>query len=133
MPKNVFIRYLIVGGTAYVIEMVALYVLHYALGLSPVAAAGVSFWVGFLVAFVLQKVVTFRDYEKRPHMVAKQVGWYSLLTAWNYVFTLVMVKVLAGVLSVLVVRTIVIAITVCWNFVFYKRFFKGASAEALVE
>jgi len=133
MPKNTFVRYLLVGGTGYIVEMGALYVLHYVCNLSSFASAAVSFWIGFVVAFVLQKLVTFKNFERRPETVARQILFYSLLTGWNYLFTLVLVKLFAGHTSVLVVRTVAIAIITLWNFVVYKRFFQGHPEMVVVE
>ena len=125
IPKSRLIRYLIVGGIAYVLEITVLYLLHYVLGLSSVKAVAISFWFGFVIAFALQKVVTFENYEKRPHILSGQVIGYSLLVAWNYGFTLAAVKVLSNHLSVIVIRTTVIMIVTVWNFVIYKRLFQN--------
>ena len=119
-----FIRYLIVGGSAYLIEMISLYLLHHGLGLSPIKSVAISFWIGFVTAFILQKLITFQNYEKRVHIVVSQVVVYSLLVAFNYVLTLLAVKIFAGSTSVFIIRTCVIIITVPINYIVYKLLFK---------
>ncbi len=133
MPKNIFIRYILVGGTAYVIEMGSLFVLRYGLDLSPLVSAACSFWIGFAVAFVLQKFVTFQNYEKKAQTVARQAVLYSALTVWNYAFTLVLVKIFAKYASVLIIRTAAIAVITSWNFFVYKRFFRNRPQVVIIE
>ena len=117
-------RYIIVGGAAYVTEMLTLYSLRHVLGLSPVISVAISFWVGFVMAFTLQKLVTFQNYEKRTHVLVGQMLGYSLLVAWNYALTLIIVKLLSDSVSVLILRSVIIVIATCWNFVIYRQLFK---------
>jgi putative flippase GtrA len=117
-------RYLVVGGLAYVVEISALYLLNHIAGLSPLSSVAISFWIGFFVAFVLQKFITFGNHDKRAHILARQLGLYSLLVGWNYLFTLLLVKLLVGTISVFIVRTIAILIITSWNYGVYKFLFK---------
>jgi putative flippase GtrA len=133
MRQKLFIRYLAVGALAYLIEMGSLYGLNHVLGLSPVYSVAISFWVGFIAAFLLQKLVTFKNYEKRAHKVARQIVVYSLLTAWNYGFTLLAVKLLSGVTSVFIIRTGVILVVALWNFAIYKRLFGTADLAEIYD
>ena len=98
------------------------------LGLSPVAAVAISFWVGFVAAFLLQKLITFRNYERAIHHLAKQLGSYGLLTLWNYAFTLVLARLFARTTSIFIIRTLTIAIITCWNFFIYQKMFKNQDA-----
>ena len=124
MPKSRLLRYLVVGGTAYLIEMVSLYVLHNNFGFSSLAAVAISFWIGFIVAFFLQKFVAFQNHDKRPHVIASQLVGYAALVAWNYGFTLLAVKYFASHGSVFLIRTVVILIVTLWNYSIYKVLFK---------
>ncbi len=117
-------RYLFVGGSAYVIEMIALYTLRYSLNLSPLTSVAISFWVGFIIAFVLQKTITFQNYERNAKTITKQLLGYSMLVAFNYGFTLIVVAVLHEKLNVLVIRTATIATITLWNFYVYSKLFR---------
>ena len=122
-------RYLIVGASAYLIEMLSLYGLRSGVGLSPLKAIAISFWVGFTVAFILQKLVTFQNYDKRAKVVANQLVRYGLLVAWNYGFTLLVVRLFSHFVSVFIIRTVVILIITSWNFIIYKSLFKEPVKE----
>lgn len=124
LRSNKLARYIVVGGVAYLIEMAALYGLRVLAHLDSVTAVAISFWVGFVAAFLLQKYVTFQHKDARPKVLARQLGWYSLLVAWNYVFTLAVAHYFASVASIFVLRTVVILIVTTWNFAVYRWVFK---------
>jgi putative flippase GtrA len=128
--KIQLIRYIIIGGCAYLIEMGSLYGLRHTFGLRPVAAVAISFWIGFIAAFILQKLITFKNYEKGMRAMTRQASGYILLVAWNYGFTLFMTHLLSGHLSVYVIRTGVILVIVFWNFWIYRELFKGEQVVA---
>jgi putative flippase GtrA len=121
--RKQIIKYVIVGGLAYILEMGALYVFRSMLGLSPVHAVAISFWLGFIAAFALQKIVTFQNYARHPRTLTIQLAGYSALVAWNYLITLLAVKVFANNASVFIIRTIVIIIVTIWNFAIYRYLF----------
>jgi len=124
LSQHQIIRYLFVGGLSFVIEISALYILNQLLHIHPTVSVAISFWVGFVVAYVLQKLVTFKNKERTRRAIAKQLIGYSLLVLWNYLFTLAVVELFQDTLSVLLLRTIVIAITTVWNYVLYKKLFR---------
>ena len=119
-----FKRYFVVGGFSYICEMLALLIVHDVIGLSSVESVAISFWVGFVIAFVLQKYVTFKNHDHRTHILARQLGIYSLLVAWNYFLSLIVVRLLDKHLSVFIIRTLVIIVIMAWNYFIYKRLFK---------
>lgn len=122
--ESSLLRYLLVGGLAYLIEMLVLYTLHNAIGWRPEAAVAVSFWVGFVAAFGLQKKIAFKNYDTTRQVILRQLGGYSVLVAWNYVFTLLVVHFLAGKLPVIITRSLVIIIVTLWNYAIYKHLFR---------
>ena len=121
MLRSRLVRYLIVGGSAYLMEMAVLYGLHDGIGLSPVKSVAISFWFGLVIAFVLQKFITFENHEKRMHIIGFQLALYGCLVAVNYLITLLAVKYLSNHYSVFEIRTAVIALSTIWNYVVYKR------------
>jgi putative flippase GtrA len=124
LAQHQIIRYLFVGGFSYVIEIAVLYSANHILQLSAAVSVTISFWVGFIVAYILQKIVAFQNKEKSRKAVTKQLIGYGLLVLWNYGFTLIVVELFHTSVSVIVLRTIVIAITTIWNYVLYKKLFK---------
>ena len=131
MRKHKFILYVLVGATSYLVEMGSLCLLNIVFGLPDVAAVAISFWVGFIVAFVLQKWVTFKSHSKAVHVVTRQLVAYGVLAAWNYGFTLATVALFSSVLSVFIIRTIAIAIITMWNFAIYSLIFKEVPTKSI--
>jgi putative flippase GtrA len=127
IPSRLFRRYLVIGGLSYVIEMSALYVLKNGLQLTAVQSVAISFWIGLTAAFLLQKTVAFTDRRAAPGTLMRQVLAYGLLAGWNYIFTLVAVKLLSDHASVFVIRTAAIIIITVWNFLIYKRLFNAGT------
>lgn len=121
--EHTLVRYLFVGGSAYVIEMLALYSLRYIFGLSAITSVAISFWIGFFVAFGLQKTITFKNYDRGAKTISKQLLGYSLLVVFNYAFTLLIVSLLHSQLNVIILRTLVIATITLWNYFIYGKLF----------
>jgi putative flippase GtrA len=126
-PK--LIRYVIVGGTAYLIEMATLLGLKDGAKFSSIKSVAISYWVGLVVAFLLQKIVTFKNHDRRVHILAKQIVIYALLVVFNYLVTLIAVKLLTPRISVFVVRTLVIALGTIWNYFIYGLIFSHKTVE----
>jgi putative flippase GtrA len=107
--------------------MVALYALHDLLKLSSLAAVAISFWIGFVAAFVMQKFIAFQNYDKNVRALSGQLAGYGVLVAWNYGFTLLMVKLFGHDVSVFIIRTIAIVIITSWNFTVYGILFNSSN------
>ena len=129
LSQHQIVRYLFVGGFSFVIEISILHLLNKVLGIHPTISVAISFWIGFIVAYILQKVVTFQNKEKSKQAIVKQLIGYSLLVLWNYGFTILVVELFQNDLSVVLLRTIVIAITTIWNYLLYKILFKVPKNE----
>ncbi len=117
--KNPTMRYLIVGGSVYVLELVIIVVAQ-RLGATPVQAVTLSFLVGLVVSFMLQKLFTFGDTRMHHKVVIPQVVAVVLLVLFNLAFTLVVTELLQHILSPVVTRTLALGITTIWNFYLYK-------------
>jgi putative flippase GtrA len=116
------IRYLAVGGFSYLLEMAVLYFLK-KMGLDDIIAVGLSFWVGFITAFTLQKIITFQSRSKNIKSVSKQLILYSLLVVFNYIFTIIVVGIFSDKYNVYTLRSIVIIMTTFWNYLIYRYIF----------
>jgi putative flippase GtrA len=117
-------RYLVIGGSVYILEL-AVIVIAQQLGASAVLAVGLSFWLGLIVSFGLQKLVTFGDKRLHHKVLLPQIIAFSLLVIFNFCFTLLVTKLLSDTIPAVATRTIALAITTIWNFYLYKtRIFK---------
>lgn len=111
-------RYLIVGGSVYVLELLVIIGARRA-GASSVVAVALSFWTGLIVSFGLQKVFTFNDRRTHHKVLTTQIIAVSLLVLWNFGFTILVTKLLTAV-NPTITRTIALLITTIWNFYLYK-------------
>lgn len=118
------LRYLLVGGIAYLTEMAVLVVARDGLKFGSLTAVAISFWVGFIISFVLQKIFAFKNHETGFTVLGRQLGLYALLVAFNFGFTLLLVRLFDNTFSVYLIRTIAIFIITSWNYLVYKRIFK---------
>lgn len=114
-------RYILVGGLSYVIEIGFIYLLVMS-GVDRILAVAIGFWIGFFLAFCLQKIIAFRNKTSEAKQVVKQSVLYAVLVLFNYGFTLVFVALLSPLINIYIARTIALGITTCWNFIIYKRF-----------
>lgn len=117
--KKPFYRYLIIGGSVYLLEIAVILVAQHQ-GASSVVAVGIAFWVGLVVSFLLQKLVTFSDKRVHHKILIPQVLAFSALVLFNFGFTILVTKLLASVMPAAITRTLALGITTIWNFYLYK-------------
>ena len=119
-------RYVLVGGSAYVIE-IAIIVIAQDIGANNVLAVAISFWVGLMYTFVLQKFFSFNDRRTQHKILVPQILMVTALVLFNFAFTIAVTALLQHELRAIVTRTIAIAITTLWNFYLYRNhIFKAA-------
>jgi putative flippase GtrA len=124
-------RYLLIGGSVYALELVIIVVAQW-LGASAVWAVAISFCLGTLVSFFLQKLVTFRDKRMHHRILIPQLVATALLVLWNLGFSVLVTKLLQSHLPAVVTRTLALGVTTIWNFYLYKtRIFKNADEELI--
>ena len=117
-------RYLLVGGSVYVFELAVILIAQW-MGASVVWSVALSYTLGTLVSFILQKLVTFGDKRMHHKIVLTQLLATVLLVAFNFGFTLVVAELLKNVWPAVFSRTLALTITTLWNFYLYKtRIFK---------
>lgn len=117
--ERTLVRYLFVGGTSYALELTTLLLIFY-LTDSRTLATAISFWVGFAVAFMLQKIVAFKEYSKEMKALTTQGTLYILLNLWNYIFTIAFVSLFPD-RYIILSRTVALIMMASWNYVIYKK------------
>ncbi len=113
------VRYVLVGGTVYVLELIIIVVAQ-SLGASAVAAVALSFAIGLAVSFFLQKLFSFGDRRMHHKIVVPQMVAVGLLVIWNFGFTIGVTRLLQDVMPPTITRTIALGITTIWNYYLYK-------------
>lgn len=112
------VRYVVVGGFAFVFDVALLWLLHEMLGISLAISAPVAFLASFAVTYTLQRLVAFRSDEA----VLPSVIRYTLLVAFNTVATtgIVWAANAAG-LPWESGKVIAVAATTVWNYFAYRH------------
>ena len=114
-----FGKYLVVGGSVYVFELLVI-VIAQRLKYSDVKAVGASFWLGLIVSFFLQKLFAFKDRRMRGRILIPQILAVCLLVLFNFGFTLLVADLFKHILPPVVSRTIALGLTTIWNFYLYR-------------
>lgn len=118
------LRYLFIGGMSFIIELSVLISVSELFSLSPTVAVAISFWIGLIASFVLQKYITFSSKDSDKKTLSKQTILYGMLVLFNYAFTIVFVGWTAGFIGLVTARAFALLATVSWNYLIYKRIFK---------
>lgn len=122
-------RYLIVGGSVYLFEIVIIVIAQY-FGASAVLAVTLSFWIGLVASFLLQKFFAFGDKRLHRRILLPQAVAFATLVLFNFGFNLVATKLLELYLPAVVIRTLTLAATTLWNFYIYRtRIFKSEDKQ----
>lgn len=131
--KRPLYRYVIVGGSVYLFELAVIAVVQWRGG-SALVAVALSFWLGLLVSFGLQKLVTFGDKRMHHKVFIVQVTAFTALVLFNFVFTLLTTKLLSPWLPAALVRTLALGTTTIWNYYLYRtRIFRVDDKTLLVD
>lgn len=118
-------RYLLVGGSVYLLELIII-VIAQLFGVDSVRAVAISFVLGTAVSFGFQKFFTFGDTRLQHKIVLPQLLATVGLVVFNFGFTVLVAKLLSDIVPAVVSRTLALGITTIWNFYLYKtRIFKS--------
>lgn len=115
-----FLRFLVVGGLSYVVDLGSLLFL-YGLAGAPLAAATTgAFAIAFVLTFTLNRLWVF---DAASGGVSGQVVRYLALVGLNYLATLVIVLGLtAAGAPVAVSKTVAVAVIAVANYFLYRHF-----------
>ncbi len=115
-----FLKYVITGGLAFVSEYSSFLLLFKVLQLHLYLAASVSFIVGLIISFVLNRMWSFRS-EEFTRSQRQQAGLYLSLAAINLGLTnlFIFAAVNLGILEE-IAKVIAMALVVAWNFLIFK-------------
>src|SRR5580693_517895 len=98
-------HYLTIGVSVYVFEILVI-ILAQELGSSSVLAVGISFWLGLIVSYFLQKIITFKDKRMHHKILIPQIIAFSALVLFNFAFSLVVTKLLSPPVPAVLTRSI---------------------------
>lgn len=121
ITNNTLFRYIFIGGLSYLIEVITIYVIINYSDLGSLTAVAISFWLGLIASFFLQKFLAFKNKESSAKHLIWQSITYSILVIINYLFTLGFVAIFENTVGVFIARTIALIITTGWNFIVYSK------------
>ena len=121
VKTSTLLRYIIVGGTSYAIELSVLLLLVRVFHFNTTLAVSIGFWLGLVISFLLQKFLAFKNTDTRARRLTIQTVYYALLVLFNYGFTLLFVHLLEPFIDLSIARSLALIITTAWNYVIYKK------------
>lgn len=110
LARQVIIRYLIVGGSLAVFEVVFLYMLVNIGYLHYLLAGGISSVVALVLRFLLQKFVTFNNEVKDNRVVGRQFAYYVVLCVASFGLNLAFLYTFSTILGLWYVASSVLSI-----------------------
>jgi len=120
MRHKVFIKYIIAGGTAAVINLSCLYLFTEYANLLYVYSSMISYSIGVLLAFMLQKFWTFRDGDLSR--LRRQFTLYAIVAVVNFFLNPIILAFLVELVGwwYMVSQTITLFILAVISFVINK-------------
>lgn len=119
--KSSGFRYLITGGLGFLAELITIWIAKGVFSASSLVAVGISFWVGMLASFIMQKLFTFQNKQRTAVALTRQTLSFAILVFINYGFTLGFVALVDPIWSSPeLARAIALIITTAWNYLAYR-------------
>ncbi len=114
-------HYAISGGTAFTIEYGSFLIFYYEFHLSAVLANTISFSLGLVTSFLLNRFWVFAHDKQKKKMV-HQMSLYLVTGLFNLIITDIMIHfiVKAGV-PAFIAKILLVIIVAFWNFFIFKR------------
>jgi putative flippase GtrA len=114
-----FVRYLIVGGSSFLLEYGLFFILLQHYKIHYLIANSVVYSSVSLINFMLNRTWTFRSQKK----VSLQLMLYLGLIGFNFFASNLVLYFFSDFMQIspLIAKIIVMGMVVCWNFVLYKK------------
>ena len=110
-------RYLLVGGSSFVLDFGVLYVLHEIAEIRLWISTGIAFLCSFFYNFTLQKLFAFSSQAHTPRSLLK----YVLLVGFNTIATIGIVAVLYVYIGWIAAKIVSTVMTTVWNYLAYRH------------
>lgn len=117
--NNQVLRYIVGGGTSFLVEFSIFNALFYVNIVGAGVASGLSFCVGLVSSLIINKLWVFEDRQSRWSL--KQTAMFIGLGVFNLVFTSFAVEMMVavGILGFLAKIIMMVSVAV-WNYVIMK-------------
>lgn len=118
--KHPFIRYLIIGGSTFVLDLSLLVLLHGHFEVNLTIAASIGYWVSVTYNFLLNRWWVFSAQESRS--LHKHALLYASLLTVNYLYTVVGMNILTRYMTYELAKVFVIVFAITWTYPIYKHY-----------
>lgn len=113
---NSAVRYLLVGGTSFLVDFGLLYFFHEILNVRLWISTGIAFLASFFFNFTFQKLFAFSSPSHRGWSLVK----YIALVLFNTVATIGIVAVLYTFMGWELAKVVATIMTTIWNYMAYR-------------
>lgn len=122
--RNRFITYILVGGTAFLVELIVFILLMLTTMENILAVAQTaSFIAGLVVSFTGSRLYTFNKTEAYSSGIVRQIYAYVGLAMFNLFATNVIIQWVVGLgASSLLAKVSVMCMVVLWNYTIFNKF-----------
>ncbi len=118
--KHHFVRYLLVGGTTFLIDFGLLYTLHTHFAVKIAAATSIAYWVSITYNFVLNRHWSFDSREKES--LQRHITTYFFLLIFNYFFVLLFVSFFSHHINFVIAKAIAVMMQMIWTYYIYRNY-----------
>lgn len=119
LTQNTFMRFLIQGGSSYLVVTTVTAGLHEIAMVSARVSAGIGLLVAFLINFFTLRVFVFRSQGTMHYQAAKFFGFSLFFRASEYLLFLILLY--TGVYYLLGLTIVMLLVTIL-KYIFYKKF-----------
>jgi putative flippase GtrA len=117
--RHHFVRYLVVGGSTFVLDFGTLVLLHGKLGFGIAASTSVAYWLSIIYNFILNRYWTFDAREKES--LQRHITTYFMLLIVNYFFAVTFVSFMSDHINYIYAKAIAVIIQMIWTYPVYKK------------
>lgn len=117
--RHHFVRYLLVGGTTFILDFAILITLHGVMKFGIAGSTSVAYWLSIIYNFVLNRYWTFDAREKES--LQRHITTYFLLLIVNYLFVVTFVSFASDHISYIIAKAIAVIIQMIWTYPVYKK------------
>ncbi|HUD10498.1 MAG TPA: GtrA family protein [Candidatus Saccharimonadales bacterium] len=116
--KHHFARYVVVGGTTFIIDISILIFLHGHVHINLAVATTIAYWTSIIYNFCLNRWWSFSASEKDS--LHKHLIPYAVLLGFNYLFTVIFVGLVSHVMYYGLAKVLAVAISMSWTYFIYR-------------
>lgn len=117
--KHPLVRYILVGGSTFVLDLGLLIFLKDKAGFGLALATSIAYWTAIIYNFALNRLWTFSMSEREN--LHRHILNYLVLLGFNYLFTVIFVSVVGKHIYFGIAKGLAVIIQTTWTYFVYKN------------